>query len=150
MRATQLFVTAALLLVFAHRLPAPIQVIPESPTPAPEESVRSKPKRPTKPKVTSDNSESSTKQSTPSTTPKNQATPKRNPFDGTWVGTFKGMPMDGDVEFTITVSGMGTVESDTARVGTRAIRYHTHQYHATCDGRTTKWIDTWSTWTLTP
>jgi hypothetical protein len=40
---------AALLLVTAHRLPAPIQEVPESPTPAPEQSANPKPKRTIKP-----------------------------------------------------------------------------------------------------
>jgi len=41
-----------LLLITAHRLRAPIHEIPESPRPAPEQSAKSKPKRITKPKVT--------------------------------------------------------------------------------------------------
>ena len=39
----------ALLLVGTHQLPAPIQEVPESSTPAPEQSAKPKPKRTTKP-----------------------------------------------------------------------------------------------------
>jgi len=78
----------ALLLIPAHRLPAPIQEIPESPTPAPEQSATPKPKRTVKPKVT-ENSESSTKRETPSPTPKTQAI-SQSKFAGTWKGTLDG------------------------------------------------------------
>jgi len=73
-----------LLLVTAHRLPAPISEVPESSTPAPEQSAKSEPKRTTKAKVTSESSESSTKRQTASSP---QTHPTQNPssFAGTWV-----------------------------------------------------------------
>jgi cytoskeletal protein RodZ len=75
----------ALLLITAHRLPAPIQEIPESQTPAPEKQA--------KPKKTQSNSkaiesESKTKSAAkPSATPAPQG-PAR--FAGTWTGTTHG------------------------------------------------------------
>jgi cytoskeletal protein RodZ len=75
---------AALLLVTAHRLPAPISEIPESPTPAPEQSAKPKPKRTTNPK--SQASESTTKSAKP------QSTPKQSRFAGTWTGTMPAFP----------------------------------------------------------
>jgi hypothetical protein len=88
---------AALLLITAHRLPAPISE--DSPTPAPEQSAKAKPKRTVKPKA-SENSEGFTKAKTSS------PTPKRNPFDGTWVG--KGEIARWGVIEQIVVSGSGT------------------------------------------
>jgi hypothetical protein len=138
MRVKRLLLLIALLSIATHRLPAPILETQESPTPKPEQSAKPRPKRTAKPKA-SEGSESSTNKRATSPTP----SPLRNPFDGTWVGTFKNMPLQGDVELAITISGSGTVESDTAK-------FHKQQYRATCDGRTTKWIDSWCTWTLTP
>ena len=143
MRATQLFVTAALLLVFAQRLPAPIQETPESPTPIPEQSAKPKPKRTVKPKAAG-LSESSEKRQTTSPQPKNQTTPNQNPFDGTWVGMFKGIPFYGDVEFTIFITKTGTV------VTSRSSTFGTRIYQSTCDGTNVKWTDGPSHGTLTP
>jgi hypothetical protein len=121
------------LLISAHRLPAPISELPESPTPTPEQSAKPKPKRTVKPKVTSENSESSTKRQTPSP-PQSQPTPNRNPFDGTWVGIFKAIPFHGDIEFTFTITGTGTVVA--ARWSTGA-----GNYQSSCDGTSVKWTD---------
>lgn len=93
---------AALLLVTAHRLPAPISEIPESPTPAPEQSAKPKPKRTAKPKVASEHSENSTKRQTPSTTPRNQPTPTQLRFAGTWNGIMN-CGIAGNIEHTITI-----------------------------------------------
>jgi hypothetical protein len=79
----RLFTVAIMLLISAHRLPAPIQEVPESPTPAPEESAKSKPKRTTKAKVTSESSEISTKRQTASS--QTHSTQNPTPFAGTWV-----------------------------------------------------------------
>jgi hypothetical protein len=58
MRAIPRIVLAMLILtVTSHRLPAPIQEVPESPTPAPQQSAKLK--RTIKPKVTSGSSPSS-------------------------------------------------------------------------------------------
>jgi len=56
-RSLGLLLVLTLLLVTAHRLPAPIQEVPESPTPVPEQSAKPKPKRTIKPKVSSEDSE---------------------------------------------------------------------------------------------
>ena len=79
----------ALLLATAHRLPAPISDVPESPAPAAEQSAKPKPKRAVKPKAASESSETSTKRQTSSPTPKTQATSQRK-FAGTWKGTLDG------------------------------------------------------------
>jgi hypothetical protein len=131
-RTFSVFLALSLFLATTHRLPAPIQEVPESPTPKPEQSA--KPKRTVKPKA-SESSESSTKRQTPSPIPKNQSTPNRNPFDGTWVGIFKAIPFKGDIEFTFTITGTGKVVS--ARWSTDA-----HTYQSTCDGTSVKWTDT--------
>jgi F5/8 type C domain len=75
----RVLLSIALLLVTAHRLPAPIQEIPESPTPAPEQSA--KPKRTIKPKTTSESSESSTKRQTASPQSRTEAASNRKPFN---------------------------------------------------------------------
>ena len=79
----------AFLLASAHRLPAPISEVLESPTPASEQSAKPKPKRTVKPKATSESSETSTKRQTSSPTPKTQAISQRK-FAGTWKGTLDG------------------------------------------------------------
>ena len=74
------FLLVALLLAGAHRLPAPIQEIAESPTPAPTE--QAKPKKPIAPPS----------QAQPKTkaTPKPTPTPARPRFAGTWKGILDG------------------------------------------------------------
>lgn len=129
---------AALLLITAHRLPAPISEIPESPTPSSEQSAKPKPKRTIKPKVTNENSESLTKRQTASPTPKNQAIPNLDPFGGRWVGTFE------NAEFTLTITARGTIV--TTDVPSQGV--NTNQ--ATCNGRSMKWTRGWAYWTLAP
>jgi hypothetical protein len=73
-----------LLAASAHRLPAPIQEVPESPTPAPEQSAKPKPKRTIKPEATSKSSESSTKRQAASS-PQTHSTRTPTPFAGTWI-----------------------------------------------------------------
>jgi|HubBroStandDraft_4_1064222.scaffolds.fasta_scaffold51983_3 hypothetical protein len=73
------------LLIGTHRLPAPIQEI-ESPTPAPEQSTKSKPKRSVKPKVDSEASEPATNPARP------KPSPKQSRFAATWVGTMPEVP----------------------------------------------------------
>ena len=88
----------ALLIIFAHRLPAPISETPESPTPAPavEQSEKAKPKRATKPKVKSEASE-------PATNPaKQQPSAKQSRFAGVWAGTMSTIPY-GSLPAIITV-----------------------------------------------
>jgi hypothetical protein len=129
-RAHSLLLTVTLLFITAHRLPAPIQEVPESPTPKPEPSSKPKPKRTIKSEPTRENSESSTKNRAPSPTP----SLLRNPFDGTWVGGYK-TGWAGDVQYTYVISGAGTVIREISD------RFGTNTYNATCDGTTMRW--TW-------
>src|SRR5437773_2053624 len=85
-----------LLLLSAHRLPAPITE--ENPTPAAKQSNRPKIKR----------SEGFTKSRPPSPTP----SPPRNLFEGTWLGTLKALPFAGDVNYTLTINAAGTVANE--------------------------------------
>src|ERR1700737_3380618 len=121
----------AFLVAIWHRLPAPIQEFPESPTPAPEKSAKPKPKRTIKPKVASDSSESSTKRQTPSPL-QSKATPQRNLFEGTWLGTLKGLPFAGDVNYTLTINSAGTVANE------KSTTFGSLSWPATCDGVTTR------------
>src|SRR2546423_10601350 len=105
----------ALLFITTHRAPAPISE--ESPTPAPEQSA--KPKR------------TITKRQTPSPSPKGQATLQRNPFDGTWVGDVNQADM-GVNQFTLLISGSGTVLEWTSKWGTQTLK-------VACDGKTMRW-----------
>lgn len=87
---------AAFFLITAHRLPAPIQETPESPTPAPEQSEKAKPKRTTKPKVKSEASEPATNSA------KQQPSAKQSRFAGVWVGTMPTIPY-GSLPAVVTV-----------------------------------------------
>lgn len=109
---------AALLFVTAHRLPAPIQEVPESPTPAPEQPAKPKPKRTTKPKPKSETNELAT------TPAKQQPSPKQSRFAGKWVGTMPTFPA-GDqaaelavdpAETTMTVTWFGETNSAKAQL----------------------------------
>ena len=120
----RVLLAAALLLITAHRSPAPIQELPESPTPAPEQSAKPKPKR-TVTKA-SESPENSAKARTPLPTPKNQPTPNRNPFDGTWRGTLNG-------DYTMVIGGGGTNVTQTT------VGYGTSNWSATCDGISMRW-----------
>jgi cytoskeletal protein RodZ len=84
----RVLLTIAFLFVTVHRLPAPIQEIPESPTPAPEQAAKPKPKGTTKPK--SEASESATNPA------RQQPTSKQSRFAGTWSGVMPEVPW-GDV-----------------------------------------------------
>jgi hypothetical protein len=76
-----LVVTIALLLITAPQLPAPIQEIPEKPTPAPEHFSKTKSKRTVKANPSSESSEPSGKTRTSSLPPKNDAASNRKPFN---------------------------------------------------------------------
>jgi len=81
-----------LLLITAQRLPAPIHEIPESPRPAPEQSAKSKPKRITKPKVTTK-------------------------FAGTWTGTISFGPKL-VIDYTLVINSAGSsVQEKSAQWG---------------------------------
>ena len=132
---------AALLFVSAHRLLAPISELSESPTPS-EHLAKPKAKRT---KVTSENSESSTKRQTSSTPPRSQPTPQRNPFDGTWRGIIL-CGLAGNVDLTFQISANGKVLTTNAHFfdWLKTLK-------PTCDGHTMTWKTTpIQTWTLTP
>lgn len=138
-----LLVTAAVLLTTAHRLPAPIQEVPEGPTPSPQQSAKPKPKQTIKPNVMSESLESSTKRQTSSPTP----TPAPNAFAGTWVGTIK-RGIFGNVDQTFVVNSAGSAVVDKSRLGS-------FNWQATCDGKKMTWRGAAMNassyrWTLTP
>lgn len=142
-RTLALILTVALLLMAPNRLPAPIQEVPESPTPAPEQSAKPKPKRTIKPKLASESSEGQARTSSP--TPRSKATPQRNPFDGTWIGTVNNLPWLGNTEFAFLISASGTsITEKSKQMGTKP-------YRATCDGSTMRWVaEANCAWTFTP
>lgn len=145
MKVIGVWLSFVILLISAHRLPAPISEV-ETPTPAPEQSAKPKPKRTIKPKVTSENAENSTKAKTSSPTPQNQSTSQRNPFDGTWVGTLNcGLP--GSVSFTLRINGSGTT------VNMKSSNFGSDTRSTTLQGTTVKWGQATvgdSAWTFTP
>jgi len=114
-----LLLTVALLLITVHRLPAPISE--ESPTPAPKRTIKQN---------TSEDSQRPTKRQTPSL-PQSKATPQRNLFDGTWVGDIDQADM-GVNQFTLSISGSGTVLEWTSKWGTQTLK-------VACDGKTMRW-----------
>ena len=134
--------SAVVLLLTAHPLPAPIQEVPESPTPAPEQLAKPKVKHAVKPKAASENSETSAKRQASSTPPKGQSAPNQNPFNGTWIGVLNNLPFTGNVEFTLFISASGTAVTEKSSLGT-------NNFEANCDGNTMRW-ETGSSWTLTP
>lgn len=77
----------ALLLITAHRLPAPIQETPESPTPALEQSAKP---RHAKSNVAPSKADGSEK--TPAQKAVPRSSPPRSKFAGTWVGTMQTFP----------------------------------------------------------
>jgi len=141
-RTFRFLLVVALLLVTAQRLPAPIQEVSESPTPAPEQPAEPKAKRTTRSKVNAAESESST----PS---RSRATPVPTPskrFPGTWRGTLA-FGMFGDLHLTLVVNNEGNAVTESGGlVGTITFK-------ATNDGNTVTWrsgsFDSIH-WTLTP
>lgn len=100
-RALILVVTSALFLITAHRLPAPIQELPESPASTPGSAQTPKPKKsPAKPQPTRQADEALTKSKT-------EATPKVSRFAGKWVGTMPEVPW-GNVATELIVDSTGT------------------------------------------
>lgn len=128
----------ALLLVTAHRLPAPIQEIPESPTPAPEEQAKPNRTR-SKSKVT----ESETKIKSATSTTSTLQGPAR--FAGTWTGTINQGAL-GDVAVSLVINAGGTSVQETNKTGT-----FTHP--ATIGANMMTWKSGWLSdiaWTLSP
>src|SRR5436305_13732791 len=104
---SRIALTLVVLLIAAPRLPAPIQEVPESPTPAPEQSTKTKPKRIIKLKDAGKSSESSTKWLTSSPQPKSQSTPTQPRFAETWNGIIN-CGILGNIEHTFVVDSTQT------------------------------------------
>ena len=133
-RTLALLFAVALLLIAAHRLPAPISE--ENPTPAPTPVKAPKPKAPRVKKT-------EPSETRPRATAAATATPIQNKFDGSWSGTLPNLPFVGNVDFTLFVSANGTSVTE------KSVNFGTNSFQASCDGVTMKW-ETGSSWTLTP
>ena len=123
--------TLALLLITTHRLPAPIQEIPENPTPAPQESVsQQKPKHSAKSKPHAEQHEASTKrhESTQATQIKARKPENQSRCAGIWTGVLS-FGILGTAEETLTIDSTGTVVVEKNQFGSA-----THP--ATWDGTT--------------
>jgi hypothetical protein len=142
----------AFIVVTAHRLPAPISEIPESPTPAPQESAQPKTKR-TKARVTSEESgnqpreDESTKEhvSVRSHATKTTTIPAQPKFAGTWSGSITEFVW-GTFDLTLIVNTSGTSVTSKSKFGTTG-------HATTCDGQTVKWregVFNEVVWTFTP
>src|SRR5437868_15497317 len=83
-RTFRLLFTVGLMLMVPRRLPAPIQEIPESPSPAAEQSATARAKRTAKSK-TRESPEPSTKRQEPSAKPQVEQRLSATPFAGTWI-----------------------------------------------------------------
>lgn len=99
MRAMRPWLCLVLFLISAHRLPAPIQEVPENSPPSPEQPAKPNPKRTVKPKITN---ESSTKRQTALLPPKSQSTPTQPRFAGSWNGIIN-CGIAGNIEHTIAI-----------------------------------------------
>ena len=97
----RLLLLTALLLVTAHRLPAPIQEVPEASTPAPQQSVKPRLKPSPAAKQTKQTKESNLAPT------KQQAGPRRSRFAGSWTGTMPTFPW-GSIPQTITIDAAET------------------------------------------
>ena len=96
MKRSLLFcLTTALLLLTAHRLPAPIAE--ESPTPVPEQSAKPKAKHAAKPEPKSVASASATNPA------RQQPSSKQRRFAGTWTGT-ESVPGTGNIQCTYVIN----------------------------------------------
>jgi hypothetical protein len=65
-------------------------------------------------------------------------------FQGTWVGTLRGLPFNGDVDYTLIINAAGTV------VNERATAFGSLSFPAICDGVTMRWKTPGCAKTLTP
>jgi hypothetical protein len=102
-RTLALLLPIALLLMAPNRLPAPIQEVPESPSPAPtvEPRAKPKPKASPKPKPKSEVSQSATNPI------RQQPSLKQSRFAGNWVGTMPTIPW-GDLPSVVTIDSTET------------------------------------------
>jgi hypothetical protein len=89
----------SILIAAAHRLPAPIQEVQESPPPALEQAAR--PKKPTKPKLRPEAGESV------ANLIRQHPSSKHSPFAGTWTGTMQTFPA-GNQTTVLTVDPIAT------------------------------------------
>jgi hypothetical protein len=112
----------ALLIVSAHRSPAPIQEAPESPTPALADAAIAEPKKsPPKPKA-KPSAEPPRKPQTKTTTTPSQTGAAR--FAGTWIGRIAADRMgDVDVRLVISTDGISVAQTSKAGVWTRPLTY---------------------------
>jgi hypothetical protein len=118
-RNLRYLLVAGLMFATAHRLPAPIQEIPESPSPAPQESVsQQKSKRSAKSKPNVEQSEASSKghQSTPETRVKAQKPQNQSRCAGVWTGRIS-VGILGTTDETLTIDPTGTVVVEKNRFG---------------------------------
>ena len=112
-----------MLLIPAHRLPAPIQEVPESPTPVPAEATIAEPKKsPPKTKAKQSAEASSKPQTKTAATPPHTGAAR---FAGTWIGRIRAGTM-GDVDVTLVISPDGTSVAQTSKAGvwTRPLTYN--------------------------
>jgi len=119
----------ALVVVTAHRLPAPIVETPEQPTPAPEESAqqpRSKHSPRSRPKTKENEATVKQQASASATRIKTQAAINQSRFAGVWTGTIS-VGILGTANETLAINSTGTVVREKNQFGAA-----THQ--ATCDG----------------
>jgi hypothetical protein len=130
-RRLALSFTVLLFVATAHRLPAPIQEVPESPPPAPKQPSKPKPRLPTKEREPP-------RKPTP-------AKPKFGEFAGTWVGpvtvTFGsdiGLNGSGKSSRTLKISNDGTVYYGQSTDG-RYTGEHNSRASLSSDGRTLIW-----------
>ena len=133
---------AVFLLITAHRLPAPIQEVPESPTPAPTvaPTAKPKPKLSPKPKPKAEASESATSPS------KRQVGPRTSRFAGKWVGTMPEVPW-GNIATELIVDETGTTmqwQESGKQKGTEKARLTGDTLQATFQ------VGVAATWSLTP
>jgi hypothetical protein len=122
-----------LLFITAHRLPAPIQEIPENPTPAPQESVSPpKSKHSVKSKPNAEQREASNKrhESTQATQSKARKPENQSRCGGVWTGVLSFGILD-TAEETLTIDPTGTVVTERNQFGSA-----THP--ATWDGATVR------------
>jgi hypothetical protein len=128
-----LLLITALLLATADRLPAPIQEIPENPTPAPQESVsQRKSKHSAKVKLNAEESEAPSKRHaiTSATRTKAQKPENKSRCAGVWLGVLN-FGLLGNADETLTIDPTGTAVVEKNQFGSA-----THP--ATWDGATVR------------
>jgi hypothetical protein len=128
MKRIFLFIAAGVVFFGAvARLPAPIQEVTESPTPAPEHSATAKSKQTAKHKIAKENSDDLAKH-TPAQSVKQTPAPQRQ-LTGTWSGK-------------LTVSGILAVGRDNTFVINReqtSVRWNTVNYPVVANGSSISW-----------